>query len=463
MASIETDYLVVGAGATGMAFTDTLIAESDADVVMVDRRHAPGGHWNDDYPFIRLHQPSAYYGVDSVSLGADRVDDSGPNEGFYERASGTGMRHYYEQALGSMQGSGRVRFIGSSEFVGGGDGQYEVASRLSGETSTIKVRRKLVDATLLQTEIPSRHQPKFDYEENVKLLAPNDLTNLADPGSGFTIIGAGKTAMDTVCWLREQGVEPEAIRWIRTRDPWVIPRRLMQPLDKVASVVEWMVFQLEAASEAVDGADFIRRVEASGAAVRLDPLTPVETFRGATISDGELEALREVDNVVRLGRVLSIGATQIKLEQGTISTDESQIHVDCTASGIGMPAPRPIFQPGRVNIQRVNAGLDPFNAALLGFVEATRDDDGEKNRLCTPVSINPLVTTFPDQFLQTQKNQMAWRGEPDLSKWLNRTRLSPFRNASRYLQDDPEGQQLVMRLIQSTAPAIENLERILKD
>ena len=61
---VETDYLVVGAGATGMAFVDTLVAESDVDVVMVDRRHRPGGHWLDAYPFVRLHQPSAYYGVE---------------------------------------------------------------------------------------------------------------------------------------------------------------------------------------------------------------------------------------------------------------------------------------------------------------------------------------------------------------------------------------------------------------
>jgi cation diffusion facilitator CzcD-associated flavoprotein CzcO len=59
---LKADYLVVGTGAVGMAFVDSLIADSDARVVMVDRRHAPGGHWHDAYPFVRLHQPSAYYG-----------------------------------------------------------------------------------------------------------------------------------------------------------------------------------------------------------------------------------------------------------------------------------------------------------------------------------------------------------------------------------------------------------------
>ena len=36
MREIETDYLVVGAGATGMAFVDTLVSLSDVDVVMVN-------------------------------------------------------------------------------------------------------------------------------------------------------------------------------------------------------------------------------------------------------------------------------------------------------------------------------------------------------------------------------------------------------------------------------------------
>ena len=70
--TIETDYLVVGAGALGMGFVDTLIQNSDADAVMIDRRHRPGGHWLDSYPFVQLHQPSMNYGVNSTPLGHDR-------------------------------------------------------------------------------------------------------------------------------------------------------------------------------------------------------------------------------------------------------------------------------------------------------------------------------------------------------------------------------------------------------
>jgi NAD(P)-binding Rossmann-like domain len=48
--SLETDYLVVGAGAMGMAFTDALVDHADVHVTLVDRRHAAGGHWQDAYP-----------------------------------------------------------------------------------------------------------------------------------------------------------------------------------------------------------------------------------------------------------------------------------------------------------------------------------------------------------------------------------------------------------------------------
>ena len=76
---IDTDYLVIGSGAAGLAFADTLIQEnSDAHVTIVDRRGKPGGHWNDAYSFVRLHQPASFYGVNSLELGSGRKTLSAP-------------------------------------------------------------------------------------------------------------------------------------------------------------------------------------------------------------------------------------------------------------------------------------------------------------------------------------------------------------------------------------------------
>ena len=83
---VEADYLVIGAGAMGMAFTDALIDHAEGHVVLVDRRQAAGGHWLAAYPFVRLHQTSAFYGVASTLLGDGSIQEEGPEKGLGKRA-----------------------------------------------------------------------------------------------------------------------------------------------------------------------------------------------------------------------------------------------------------------------------------------------------------------------------------------------------------------------------------------
>jgi glycine/D-amino acid oxidase-like deaminating enzyme len=160
---IDADYLVIGAGATGMAFADALIADSDASVVLADRRHAPGGHWNNAYPFVRLHQPSTFYGVNSLSLDHDRIDRSGLNAGFYEQAGGPAICDYFQRALDGMLSSGQVDWRGGHEYVGRDDGGHRLWSRITGQETAIRAR-KVVDATYLNTEVPARHEPGFEVD-----------------------------------------------------------------------------------------------------------------------------------------------------------------------------------------------------------------------------------------------------------------------------------------------------------
>src|ERR1700709_1294922 len=115
MRSMETDYLVVGAGAMGMAFTDALIDHADVHVTLVDRRHVAGGHWQDAYPFVQLHQASVFYGVASTVLGHGAVQLRGPEAGLHELARQSEIRAYYDDVLHRrFLGSGRVTFLGAS-------------------------------------------------------------------------------------------------------------------------------------------------------------------------------------------------------------------------------------------------------------------------------------------------------------------------------------------------------------
>jgi hypothetical protein len=143
---LDADYLVIGAGAAGMAFTDALVTDSKADVVIVDRRHAPGGHWHDAYPFVRLHQPSAYYGVNSMALGTETIDRHGPNQGFYEQANAPEICAYYDRVMQQhLLPSGRVRYFPMCELVG----ERRFVSRLTGEQYEVTVRRSVIDARYL--------------------------------------------------------------------------------------------------------------------------------------------------------------------------------------------------------------------------------------------------------------------------------------------------------------------------
>ena len=455
--TLETDYLVVGAGATGMAFTDTLIEESDADVVMVDRRANPGGHWNDAYPFVRLHQPSAVYGVNSRRLGTDRIDEVGPNAGFYERATAAEICDYYRRVLDEeLLASGQVRFFGMSTYVGSDAGSHRFESRLTGETTVVTVRRRLVDATYVEAPIPATHTPPFDVDPDARLITPTDIVELGDPADGFTVIGAGKTAMDTCGWLLDHDVAPDDIRWIRPRDPWTLPRRKMQTLELLPSLMEWSSRRIEAAAKADDVPDFFRRLEASGVVVPLDPEVEPEVFRGAILSRDERDDLRRIHDVVRKGYVRRLEADHIVLDDGTVPTDPQHVHVDCTAHGVETPPARPVFEPDRITLQYIHTPVS-FSAALTAYVEATRDDDAEKNRLCLPTPFPSDAADLIRYTLTTQRARAVWQAEPDIEDWLRHCRIGFVQGHDDHL-DDPRMQAALERIEEHRESAMANLE-----
>jgi NAD(P)-binding Rossmann-like domain len=455
---VETDYLVVGAGASGMAFADTLVANTDADVVLVDRRHRPGGHWLDAYPFVRLHQPSTYYGVESRPLGYDRIDEDGPNAGFYERASGAEICDYYARVLDeNLLPTGRVRFFGMSDHRGeNGDG-HRVVSLLDGSETVVKPRRRLVDATYVQSEIPSRHAPGFRVEEGVALVPPNDLVDLGEPPDGFTVIGAGKTAIDTCIWLLEAGVDPDRIRWIRGRDPWQIDRTLMQPLDLVGSYMQLQAHWVEAAAAAADGLDFARRLEDAGVFVRIDPAVEPLAFRGAIVSRRELEAVRTIEHVVRARRVRSIGRTSISTESGDLPGSPREVYVDCTAAGVREAAARPVFEPGRITIQFLAVGFLPWCAATIGFLESTELDDEEKNRLCPPVVFSGHATDLAQLACAGLRGQVARVRHEIVGPWNQASRLNPARAVLDHIEDADVAASVAF-IVEHTRDALQNLE-----
>ena len=173
--SISADYLIMGAGAAGMAFADSVFTETDATIVMVDRHDRPGGHWNDAYPFVRLHQPSSFYGVSSAPLGTGRIEEIGPNAGFYELAAGHEVLGHFDLVMRErFLPSGRVRFFPMSEV---GEDRV-VTSLLSGKQCAVDARR-FVDATYSQMQVPSTTTPSYGIAPEVACVPLNALPRVA--------------------------------------------------------------------------------------------------------------------------------------------------------------------------------------------------------------------------------------------------------------------------------------------
>src|SRR6185436_6026184 len=145
------------------------------------------------YSFVRLHQPSAFYGVGSRQLGSDQLDQLGLNKGYYELASGPEIVSYFDKLMNErFLPSGRVQYFPMCDYQGGS----VFVSRLSGELRQVAFRKRLVLANFLDTQVPSTHTPSFEVAEDVTLLTPNQLPASALGQKRYVILGGGKTAMD---------------------------------------------------------------------------------------------------------------------------------------------------------------------------------------------------------------------------------------------------------------------------
>ncbi|MEM9566422.1 MAG: NAD(P)/FAD-dependent oxidoreductase [Actinomycetota bacterium] len=415
---IEADYVVIGAGAMGMAFTDVILTHTDATVAIVDRHDKPGGHWNDAYPFVRLHQPSAFYGVDSAELGSNRIDEIGGNAGLSELASGAEVCAYFDQVMQRrFLPSGRVVHHPRSVYADG-----VVTSMPTGRSTSVRVGRRLVDATYMNVTVPSMRPPSYAVADGVRVIPPNGLPSADHPDGGYVIVGAGKTAIDAVLWLLDRGVDPADITWITPRDSWLLNRAVIQPGDGFRFNEQFEVLAAADSAEAV-----YLGMEEAGHFLRIDPSVEPTMYRCATVTEAELTQLRRVsDGIVRQGRVERVEPEALVLESGTLSRPPGTLYVDCSADGLARRPAVPVFADDRLTLQTVRACQQVFSAALIARVEADRSLDLDAANALTGVIPHPDVPRdFLSGALAHIANGQQWLGHDGLLSWLVETRLSP--------------------------------------
>lgn len=419
----KADYLIIGAGASGMAFADTILNESDKTIILVDKEDKPGGHWNHAYSFVTLHQPSSFYGVSSKELSRGVKDEVGLNKGLNELASGAEVLAYFDELMReSFLPSGKVHYFPKCEYLGDG----LVRSILTGQTFNVEVK-KIVDSTYYKTSIPATHTPAFSIDDSVNFMPPNNLPKLQSEIKGVTIIGGGKTGIDTCLWLLERGVSADNIRWIMPRDAWFIDRKNTQPTKEFfVDTIGAQASQMEAIANSSSMDDMFLKLEQSGVFLRLDENVWPKMFHGATISKMELEALRKIKHIIRLGRVSAVEACKIVLAEGEIPLPENEIVVDCTASAITNLAISQVFSDNTITLQTVRSYQPVFSASFIAHIDLNYDDIKKKNNLCKVVPLPNHDYDWVELTYRNMMNQFFWSKEPGLKKWLQSNRLDGF-------------------------------------
>ena len=459
---LETDYLIAGSGAVGMAFADTLVMESDATLIIVDRYPKPGGHWNMAYPFVTLHQPSAFYGVSSAELGNRKIDTYGLNKGLQELASGAEVLAYFDKVMKNhLLPSGRVQYFPMCEYQGSG----KFVSLITGQEYEVTTNKKFVDETYLNTSIPSTHTPSFTIAPEVQFIPLNDLPKITSSPEGFVVIGGGKTGIDACLWLLEQKVDPDNITWIVSRDAWLIDRLNTQPsMEFFKEFMGTQAAQFESVAHSTSIDDMFDRLEQAGVLVRIDTKVKPKMFHAATISQLELKELRKIKNVIRKGRVSSIEKDNIVMTNGTIPTSSDVVHVDCSASAIPNLEMKPIFEKDKITPQTVRSNQPVFSSAFIAHVELAYDGDEKKNEICQVVPLPNHDTDWIRMLSVLMQNQFNWSQDKELRKWLYSNRLEGFgKLVADRPRDNPAHEELLKRMRDSSFPAIMKLKQYIEE
>ncbi len=406
----------------GMAFTDVLMSESDASVTIVDRYHQPGGHWNVAYPFVRLHQPSSFYGVNSRKLGSDRIDTIGWNKGMYELAGKGEICAYYDNLMHEFVSSGRVQYLPMCEYREDG----KIASLVSDTSHNINADR-IVDATFMNVQVPAMGDPSYEVSESVECVPPNGLVGLRGEWKNYVIVGAGKTSIDACLFLLENGVNPDTICWIKPRESWLWDRANAQAEALFeTSIRPFSLGQIRsiAASESVD--DLFARANTEGLLLRIDENVQPTMFRCATVTQSEIEELRRITHIVRMGRVQKIETDSVILEEGSFDYGPQTLFVDCTADGLARRAPEPVFAGNKITLQSVRTCQQVFSAAFIAHMALAAQDEARKNALCTPVPHPDTDMDYLRNTLADLINGAMWHEDESLQAWMKASRLDGF-------------------------------------
>jgi hypothetical protein len=231
----------------------------------------------------------------------------------------------------------------------------------------------------------------------------------------------------------------------------MLNRALVQPDPAVAVGMVADTMAAAAAAESLD--DLFLRLEATNVMLRIDTDRMPTMAKTPTLAEWELELLRTVEHVIRLGHIDHVAAREIVLADGVVPLAPGSLVVHCAASGLQYPPIVPLWGPDKIRLQTIRAGFPCFNAALAGFVEATRSDDRERNRLCPPNILPDTLTSWAQMQVRGTLATRAFGAEPDIAAWANGCALNPAK-VEPSQRDEPAVRAAAARVAEVAPPGL---------
>ena len=154
---------------------------------------------------------------------------------------------------------------------------------------------RIVNAHYLAPTIPAEAPPPFAVADGARVVPVNDLVRLEQAPSQYVVVGAGKTATDACIWLLSRGVDPDAICWVRSREPWMFNRAKVQPDPAIFFGLAADIMQAGASAGSVG--DLFLRMEDADVMMRIDRSVMPTMAKAPTLATWELDQLRTLENL----------------------------------------------------------------------------------------------------------------------------------------------------------------------
>ena len=348
-----------------------------------------------------------------------------------------------------------MTYLPMSEYLG--DGRVRT---LGGDEIEVSARR--VVTSHVEIVVPSMRAPSYAVALGVDCVPPNDLPRIREAQGPLCDRRRGQDRdgrLPVAAAPRRRGAAVDVDQAPRLLD--LGPRRDPARSQFAKRVLATSPSQLDVGARGRITSRSVRPAGGQGlpAAYR-HQRRPDDVPVRDPVARPNSNALRRIDDVVRMGHVQAIEPGRVTLDGGTLDIDGSALYIDCTADGLGRREPTAVFSGDHISLQTVRTCQPAFSAAVIAHVEATYPDDDTRNAFCNPVPYPHEPTDWLRMMLTFNRNQLQWFSDPDMMAWVDAARLNVLHHVTAAVSE--RAREKIISVLTSQLPAInDKLETLL--